>query len=277
MDLAAASTFFDEDPVSDGYTGTFLFYGQTASFDDSNSDGATNRRRVLSVGPTVVAPARRVIEMYGDRWIMGVGTPDGWMGEVVRQHFSMKRATDLVAVLTPGQALAAAAGTATYIHKHYFKESVNTQTNADLDTFWNVFIAPGEAAERGTILRFADGTLFRVRNEYLPVEGLRVLQSDQLEAGCLTTASFDTGTFDPITETRTAGTAVVAALQIEPSKFYNYRHLSDPHTSKGDLMVFVPTSLTPKSNAIFVMDGQRWRVVTVQAEMDAWAIHARLS
>lgn len=275
MDIAAASTFFDDDPVSDGYTGTLLFYGQSASFDDSSSDGATNRRRVLSVGPDVIMPARRVLSLYGDRWLVGTGTPDGFQGEKVRQHFTMKRATDLAAVLTPGEALAAAAGTSAYVHKHYFKESVHTQTNADIDTFWNVFIAPGESADRGTIIRLADDTLLRARNAYLPVEGLRVLQCDQLEDGCLTTATFDTGTFDPITETRTAGGATVAALQLEPAKFFRYRHLSDPQTVKGDLIVFVPTSLTPKAGGLFTMGSATWRVVTVQADLDVWAIHAR--
>lgn len=275
MDIADASVFFDDDPATDGYSGAALFSGQVASFDDSSSDGATNRRRVLSVGPNVVMPTRKVITLYGDRWLVGIGTPDGFQGQTVRYHYSMKRTTDLVAVLTPIQALAAAAGTPAYVHKNYYKEMGTAITNAELDTYWSVFIAPGEAADRGTFLRASNGLLYRARNEYLPVEGLRVLQCDQLEDAARTTATFNVGTIDPITEVRGGGTSIVNVIQVETSKFYRFRHGSDPQVAKGDIAVFVP--FAPKQNDTFVMGAVRWRVLTVQAELDAWVVHARLA
>lgn len=277
MDIADAATFFDDDPVYDAYTGLLLFYGQTASFDDSSSDGATNRRRVLSVAPDIVMPTRGGLKLYSDLWIVGTGTPDGFQGDPVRRHFSMKRVTNLAALLTPTEALAASVGTPVYIHKHYFKEVVNAGTSADVDNYWNVFIPPGEAASRGSFLRLEDDTLLRVRNDYLPVEGLRVLQSDQLDVGARTTAVFRTGTLNRATDTVSSGTSTVNAIVIEPSKFYRFEHMSEPAIQKGDMTVFVPTTITPRVDQQFAMSGKNWRVLYTVAENGCWALLARLA
>lgn len=298
MDIADASTFFDDEPVYDAYTGALLFYGQAAAYDDSTSDGATLRRRVLAVGPTVTIPERRAVKLYGDRWLVGTGTPEGFYGEVVRQNFSMKRATHLMALLTPGEALEGAAGTPAYVHKHYFKEVSNAITNSELDTYWNIFVSPGELISRGYFLRSSDARLYRVRTQYLPAEGLRVLQSDELEPDARTTATFKTGTYNPVLDETTGSSVVVNVIQMDTSKLYRYQHISDPQILKGDVTVVVPTALTPKPNDMFEMGGKQWRVLSVQPEMsvqfgarsgiddwfdyffedsrlDAWMIHAR--
>lgn len=277
MDLHDAATFFDEDPINDGYSGAFVGNAQTASFDDSSSDGATSRRRVLSTGPAFTIPTRRVVELYGDRWLIGQGTPDGWAGSTIRRHYTMKRATDLMALLTPAQALAAAAGVPAYCQKVYFKDTANALTDAEYDTFWNVFVVPAEPAAKGTILRDAAGRHYRVRNDYLPLEGLRVCQSDALEPNAFQVCTFNTGTYDPVTETQTAGTSAVNGLWIEPGKFYRYRHKSDQQVQPGDLNVLVPTSLSVLPGATFMMLGKKWVVLTVQPELDAQVLHTRLA
>jgi hypothetical protein len=232
---------------------------------------------VLSVGPDVVIPTRRAVQMYGDKWLVGIGTPEGFQGSVVRQYYAMKRVTDTMALLTPNQALTGAAGTSVAAHKFYFKDVVDGLTSAEVDTFWNIFVAPGEAAAKGSFFKDAGGRLYRVRNDYLPVEGLRVCQSDILEAGALLSATWSTGALNPITDTVSAGSTTVNALALETPKFYRFRFMSDPSLQKGDMAVFVPATITPKQGDVFTMGGKQWRALTVQAELDAWAVHARLA
>lgn len=275
MDLADAATFFDDDPVYDGYTGAFLFDAQVASFDDSQSDGATNRRRILSTGPAIVIPARSVVSIHGDRWLVGVSTPDGFQGDVVRKHQSMKRATDLMTLLTPGQLLTGVGGTAVYAHKYYFKDGADNLDSAEIDTFWNIFVSPGESAAKGSFFKDAENRLYRVRNDYLPVEGLRVCQSDTLDVGALQSVIWDTGAYDPINDTFGGSTTTVNGVAFDTPKFYRFRYVSDPALAKGDMAVFVPTTITPKIGEQFTMAGVKWRAMTVQAELDAWAVHAR--
>lgn len=275
MDLFDAASYFDRDPINDGYDGSYLFDGQVSSFDDSSSDGATNRRRVLSTGPSVTIPARRVIELYGDRWIVGTGTPDGFEGEVIRQHFNTKRATDLLALLTPGQALAAAAGTSVYAQKMYFKDVINALTDSEYDAQWNIFVAPGEAADKGSFFRDAAGRLYRVRNSYLPTEGLRVCQSDSLELDALQVCTFSTGAFDPVTETRSAGTTAVNGIKVEHERFYRFRHVSDAKLQAGDVMLFLPSTLALSQGLRFTMQAANWQVLAFQPELDAQVAHVR--
>lgn len=275
MDLHDASLYFDQDQLYDGYSGEALFACQTASYDDSSSDGATVRRRVMSFGPGLSLPARRVVTLYGERWLCGDPVTDGFQGEAIRQSTVMKRANVTMAILTPSQALSGAAGTSVYAQKVYFKDIANALTDAEYDTFWNVFVAPGEPAVKGSFLRDGDGILYRVRNTYVPTEGLRICQSDELDAGSRLTAIFDSGTYNPVTETRVAGTTAVNAIVVEMSKFFRFRHKSEQDSQAGDRMVVIPTSYTPKVGDRFTMNSEKWQVLSFQAELDAQALHVR--
>jgi hypothetical protein len=267
-ELHAVAVLFDQDPVYDGYSGSLLFHAQTASFDDSSSDGATARRRVLSIGPDVALPARRVISLYNERWVVGNGTPDGFLGAVIRQHYTMKKVTDLFSLLTPAQMLAAAAGTQAYGQRIYLKDIVNSLTDSQYDTQWNLFVAPSEPAGKGTFVRDSNGKLFHVRNDYLPVEGLRILQSDTIDQG-LVSVSFETGSYNPVTEVRAGGTTVANCLPMEIPKFYRFRALSDTPTQAGDMTLFVPTAVALAQGMEFTMAAEKWRVVNFQPEADA--------
>lgn len=277
MDIADAATYFDQDPVADGYTLNYLFDAQTASFDDSSGDGATNRRRILSLAPGLALPTRRVIEMYGDLWLVGTGTPDGFYGEVIRQQYTMKRVTDAFTLYTPGAALAQVGGLAVYGHRHYFRDVTDNVSEAKLDTFWNIFLAPGEPAGPGSILKDARGGLYRVRNDYLPVEGLRVCQSDTLDAGSRVTVALDTGVYDPVTDSFSSGSSAVPGILLNLPQAYHFRHMTDGRELPGDRILFLPGSSQPTTGGTLSIAGVKWRVVTVQPELDAKAVHMRLA
>ena len=205
MELHQAALYFDRDPFYDGYTTAFLFKGQTASFDDSSADGATIRRRVLSLAPGLSIPFRRVVSLYDEKWIIGQGTPDGFDGREIRQNFVMKKATDLFSIVTPTELLANAIGVQAYGQKLYYKDTVNNLTDSEYDTQWNIFLAPTEPAQQGMFLRGEDGRVYRIRNDYVPAEGLRVNQSDVLDRDSFPVAIFNTGVYNPVTEVTSAG------------------------------------------------------------------------
>lgn len=277
MDIRNTARHFDRDPISDGYTGAFLFKGQTASFNDASSDGATNRRRILSIAPNLVMPTRRVLSIYGDRWVVGTGTPDGFMGFPMRVQFTMKRVTDLMTLLTPQEALTGALGTAAYIQKQYYKDTVNPITDSEYDTHWHVFVAPGEPVGKGSFLKDAAGTCYRVRNAYLPLEGLRLCQTDQLEANASALVTLGAQTYDPVSDSFSGGTSLVNGIMVEPSKFYRLAHMSEATFQAGDLALFLPAAAAVKANTTLTMNGKSWRVLDVQPELDAQVAHVRLA
>lgn len=276
MDIHDVASAFDHDQLYDGYTGEELFVCQVASYDDSTSDGATIRRRVMTHAPEFDIPTRRVVQVYGERWLVGAVVVDGFLGDAIRKQYTMKRADAAMSILTPAQACAAATGTLAYAQRVYFKDVSNALSDSEYDTFWNVFLAPGEPAAKGSFLRDQDGVLYRVRGAYLPTEGLRVCQSDQLESDARLVAAFDSGTWNPVTETRAAGTTNVNAIWMELPKFFRFRHRSEGDVRAGDRALFIPTTYTPKVGDTFTMQSAKWQVRTFQAEGDALALHVRL-
>jgi hypothetical protein len=276
MELHDVARVFDNDALYDAYTGEYLFDGQLSSYDDSTSDGATIRRRILSFAPEYSLPDRRVVAIYGEHWLAGAHVDDGFQGTPIRRQATLKRADHQFNILTPSQACTAASGTLAYAQRLYFKDTANALTDAEYDAFWNIFFAPSEPIVKGTFLRDEGGTLYRVRNNYLPTEGLRVCQCDELDSNARLSVVFDSGTYNPVTETRSGGTTTVNGIWVELPKFFRFRHRSEQDTQAGDISVFIPTSYTPKVGDTFTMDGLKWQVLTFQAELDAWALHARL-
>jgi hypothetical protein len=220
-------------------------------------------------------PTRRVLSLYGDRWVVGTGTPDGFLGTPIRQHFVMKKATDLMALLTPGQALAQAPGLPVYLNKTYFKDTLDAATTSAYSSFWNIFVAPIEPAVPGTFFRDPAGIFYRVRNTYLPAEGLVVCQADALPLDTFATVTFNTGAYDPVSDSYTTGSSVSNSLAMEIPLFYRFLHQSDDAYQKGDMALFVQQNLTPKRNDKLVRNGVVWVVLQVQPELDTWALHVR--
>lgn len=274
MRLKAAATFFDDTPVYDGYTGAFLWKCQFSSFNDANAVGSTSTRRILSIAPGLALPARRVVKIFDDRWLVGDGNPDSWKGEQIRQSFNMKKATSLATVLTPAQACLAQAGTEAYCQQIYFKDSINSQNNADYDPFWNFFFAPGEAVGKGSFLR-AGGKVYRVRSAYLPLEDLRICQSDEVDAGPLT-AVFATGAYNSITDTVAAGSVTTSVLMMDFTKAYSYLTQASERQAAGDMNALVPASaLTPEVGKRVTISGVTWKILSKDVEGDCWLLHLR--
>lgn len=275
--MTDVARYFDREEAYDGYTGALLFYCQFSSFDDKSADGSTSRRRTLSVSDAVEIPARRCIELQTQRWLIGNGNDDSFLGKRMRQSFGMKRVTDLATIMTPAQACnPAGTGTAAYAQLEYFKDTVNSLNDSGYDTFWNTYFAPDEPVLSGSFLKIGTRML-RVRQRYTPVEGLLTAQSDELDADWSQSITFTSnGTYSPITDALTTISTAVNAVQTDLSKFYKWQTASDADTQAGDKVVFVPAaSITPLVGAVFTMASRSWRVLSVVAEADSWALHVR--
>lgn len=275
MEFSDGASFFDSDPVYDGVAGTYLFDGQVASFNDATSDGASNRRRTLSLAPDLVIPSHRIVMIHDERWLVGIATPDGFQGDVVRQNFNMKRVTNLFAVLTPQQAVQAATGTPVYVHRMYFKDTVNALTDSEYDTFWNVFMATEVVIVPGTFFRDEAGTLYRARKGYVPLEDLCVAQTDEIDAGARVTATLVGGTFDPVADSYSSSTSNVPAIKLDAGQFYRHRAVSDSLIQAGDFMFFFTANVTLAQGHTFAVGGVTWRVVSIQTEIDSKVAQAR--
>jgi hypothetical protein len=274
MKLKSAARYYDDTPVADGYTGDYLWRCQFSSFNDVNAVGSTSTRRILSIAPDLQLPARRVVKVFDDRWLVGDGNPDSWRGEVIRQSFNMKKATALAQMLTPAQACLSQAGTEAYTQAIYFKDTVNSLNNADYDPFWNYFFAPTEPVGKGSFIR--DGTrLLRVRSSYVPLEDLRICQSDEIDM-LPQAAVFGTGAYDPASDSFGAGTVATPVILFDTVKAYTNVTQATASVAKGDLSGLVAASaVTPAVGKTVDIAGTAWRILGSTADLDAWLLHLR--
>lgn len=274
MKLKSAARYFDDTPVYDGYTGAYLFNCQFSSFNDANVVGSTSTRRVLSVAPGLQLPSRRVLKIFDDCWLVGDGNPDSWKGEVIRQSFNMKKATALVGLLTPGQACLGVAGTQAYTQAIYFKDTTNTQSDGNYDTFWNYYLAPVEPVSRGTIIH--DGSRYlRARGAFLPLEDLRILQCDEIDQPP-TAAVFETGAYDPLTDSFTSAPVTTPIMVMDFQKAYRYQTPGASKEEPGDIAALAASSaVTPRVGSSLQIGGKPWRIVSLVADSDAWLLHLR--
>jgi hypothetical protein len=276
MRLKNAARMFDDTPVYDAYTGEKLFDCQFSSFNDVNAIGSTSTRRVLSIAPGLQVPERRAVRIFEDVWLIGDGNPDSWKGQVIRQSFNMRKATDIAYILTPGEACLEAPGTQVFVHKAYFKDTVNSFTEADYDPFWNVYVAPVEPTRQGGFLRI-DDQLYRTRSAYLPVENLRIAQCDEVDFGPVS-ATFQTGVYLPVNDRYDASEHHTAAILLDHTKAFRMLAASSEKHVPGDVSALVPQAATfqPEVGRTVVLDGREpWVVVAKAAEHDCWLLHLR--
>ncbi len=278
MNLRDVARYYDKDPVYDGYSGALLFMGHTKSHDDHASSGATSRRRTLVTIPGTSVPARGVVTLYGDRWLMSTSNVDTYQGSNIRRSYDLKKSTGLLTLYTPGAACLSTPSTTFYAHKEYFRDVSNPRSESDMDLMWNIFCPLSDAVVKGSFLEDAFG-LMRVRNIYRTVSGLAVAETDQFDAGARLAATFTSnGVHDMVTDTMTTISTATTVIQTDISKFYEFSTQDDAEVDPGDLAVFVAkTALTPKVGATFTMAGKPWRAVKVMEDLDAWVLQARLA
>lgn len=277
MKLKNAARYFDNDTVTDGYTGAVLFKAQFSSFDGASPDGSFNRRRTVSVAPGILPAARRVVIVQGTRWIMGELVTDTFKDQPIRQTSAAKEVTDLFALLTPAQAALKSPGTTLYGHKQYLKDTVNSVTDSNYDPQYEVFFAITESLKAGYFLKSANQYL-HIRSLQFANEGFWVAVSDELAmapaSDAEVTATF-AGAYNPITETAAAGITTTGVM-LDMYKLYNFNTEADPRNQAGDMSLIVAKSaVTPSDNQIITIGGVKWRNIKFTSYHDAWNVQIR--
>lgn len=283
MKLLAAAKYFDRDSVYDAYTGLLLFKGQFASYDGSQPDGSFSRRRTVSVAPNVVHPARSVVQVHGEKWIVGEFITDGFFDAPIRKTASAKQVTDLFTFLTPGQAAlgvttATPALVSAYGQERYLKDTVNTPTTSDYSPQYEITFGPNEVVPDEYFLR-SPNDLYHIRTTYRALEGFTVATADLIGATDYGENKYVTAVFgggiDPITELPAAGTTTTGIL-LYAYKLYFHATEADPKNNQGDKTLIVAKSaVTPVNGAPVTIDSEAYRIFGITSYHDSWNLRVR--
>ena len=280
MRFKNVAKFFDRDSCYDGYTGTFLFKAQLASYDGSQPDGTTQRRRTASLAPELVAsvPSHRVVLAHGDRWILGNFIQDGFYNQAVRSTAAAKYATGLYAVLTPAQAANNAAAPRSIYGSADSKREAKNPDGSDFRTVNVVNVAGTEADLLTKFLRI-DSTYYHVKSDTYDISGHLELVVDLVEwdyAASPTVTVAYTGAWNPVTETFAAG-ATFPALALPRTMLYREDVQDASKNLPGDTTLLVDKLAypNPAAGVKLTISGASWTVEGYVTYGDAWALHVR--
>lgn len=279
MRLSVAASYFDKTLCADTFNSGTTFYGQLDIFDDSKRDGATVARRVLSVDPAVVIPARRVITIAGEQWIIGTSQADSFNGASIRVKYILHRAHGAATVKSAAQVLGTAGSLATYASKLWVKDLKEVEVSSKLSGFFNIYLPTPDAIAASNVVSVL-GRLHLVRNFYLSAAGFNVAECDELPIDALTVGTYTPMTFSAANDDRTPGAGVALnVLRLRFQDLYQYLNDAEPKYVDGDLRVLIRKAdvATAKVNDQFTVGGEVYEVLSVANE-DAgacWGLHLR--
>lgn len=277
MDLAAASSYFDDVPLSDAYSGVLLGLGQIAPNDGAVRDGMVMARRTLSTAPDVIMPQRHAVTIEGTTFIAS-DTPDQdyFQGAVIRNVYTLHRSDGLAEVKPIAQELSGIVGNYAHAAVVWLKGTKEIDESSRLINYADIYFAKDNGALVGQLVKL-NGGLFLVREQYTTVSGFDVSVVDQLDTPSFETANYTSRVYDPLTDSHTSLINPIVALRLRWQTKFEYLSSGSTKYVSGDDVVIVLASAVPSPTTgdfITLSDGIR-RVESIQAEGDLWHLHVR--
>lgn len=274
MRLAKAASRFDNTVAGDAYDPAITFRCQLAPLDLYKIDGTAVKRRQMSAAPAVVMPARKVIDIDGQRYLVGDGSPDHWMGEVIRRNYVLQGADHLAELNTIQGVLTNGASSSAYASLDFNKYNTDERISSDYLPQYQLFFADSEAVEANTMVKIG-AAWYLVKESYRSVSGLRVALANELLGSVVETINFGARTYDPVTDTYTSAGASVKVIRVRWTEHFKYMSQGSTKYEAGDQQVFMPKTVTPKPSDILPLYDGVWHVQSVVDEGGFWGCHVR--
>lgn len=274
MKLRNAARRFDRLLCFDAYSPVTPFLGQFGLYDDAVRDGLTVERRILSVDPDVVVPARRVISAGGYTWILGDHAPDFFNEEAIRHKYIVHQATHLGTIKTIQQALSGAAGTSAYMAAAWIKGAKQIEINSMLYDSFTIYMSATETVDARHVIEYGS-RLYLVRDVYDALSGILAATSDELAEPALGTITLRGRTYSAVADSYTNSDASVQALRVRWQAHFDYLSQSSVDYERGDCQVMLPKTVTPTTKHQLLMSDGTWNVLSVIDEDTYWSVHAR--
>jgi hypothetical protein len=276
MDLAVASSFFDNDPLYDAYTGVYLYDGQFATYDGAQLDGSFIRRRTVSLAPELVLPARRVVTLYDEQWVLSDPIRDGFQGQVIRQTMSARKCHHLYSILNAAELLQApATPRQAYAFSRWTKNTAEAATS-ELEPYYEFSFALSETDLYGKFFKVGDN-IWHARMASEVAEGFMFVEADLLAGGEKPGGPVTVerpGVRDPITLTNSPSTQHPGLL-IERYQFFRRLDQAQPLNYAGDKTLIVEDIPEFEHQGEVVIAGETWTVLARQKLEGGYGLHIR--
>ena len=273
MRLYNAARMGDKVVATDAY-GTAQIMVQYDPLSYSKVDGTNVTKRMLSVAPSVVMPARGAVTIGDQTYLVGHGAPDYWNGEVIRTNYVIQGADGLANLCSIGEALAGTAPRTAYAALAFNKYMPEMNDNSKFPPQYQAFVAGVESAPADSLIEL-NGAYFLIKQSYLSTSGLRIALANIVDMPCFETVTFGSRVYDPITDEYTSTGSPVKVFRVKWSESFSYLSKASETCERGDIMVFMLKTHTPKPSDLLALSDGPWRVLAVADEGATWRCHVR--
>lgn len=275
MKLKNVAKFFDRTRARDAYDTTKSFRCQLEPFDYYKLDGAVVKRRVMSTAPDIQIPARRVIDIDGQRYLVGDPAEDHWEGKKIRRRYVLQGADHVAEVRSIPDVLSGAPGALAFASVEFNKYGTDERDNSDFHPQYHIYFSESESVPENSIIT-ASGRNYLVRNSHRTVSGLVDALSNEIGHTLVQTAELRSRTYVPTTDSYLETTPqTVACIVLRWQEHFRYLSAGSEDYQRGDLQVLAADSVSFRPSDVVSIAGVPWTVLSSIAEDGYTSLHVR--
>lgn len=277
MRLHKAACRFDDSVLYDAYTSTLIGKGQLDPTDIFKLDGASVRRRVISVAPDVGLPTRRAVRLGTNVYLIGEPSTDEWNGTPIRTKYVLHQTPSQATIKTMEEALSNAPGRTMYASREWNKDVPDLKESSAYFNDYHIFVSYTEPVSVYNLI-WIDNQWHICHAVHPSLSGFNDAVAHEIVGTGFETVSVASNTYNPLTDTdNTVTVNGVRVLRLRWQEQYKYLTLSQEDYERGDETVMVlksAWSAVKPSDKLALSDGQ-WRVLSVQDQGTVLALHTR--
>lgn len=262
MKLKNAAKAFDTTKAVDAYNVFSSFMCQVEPLDMYRTEGTRIKIRNMSTAPAVDVPTRRVIKLDAQAYLVSDASYDYWGKEKIRARYVIQGADYVVEIRTIPEVLAEVAGLQAYASIDFNKYGTDERDNADYHPQYHIFFGEKEAEVQENSIISTSTRSYLVKNSYTTTSGLVDALCNELDSPVIDSATFKDRTYSPVTDSYTESSSTVRCIRVRWQDHFKYLSQGSKDFERGDMVVFVPLSMTPNSGDTFTLVDGTWRVLT---------------
>ena len=273
MKLKNVSKFFDKTKAVDAYNSRYSFKCQVEPLDMYRTEGTRIKIRNMSTAPGVTIPARRVIKIDDQAYIVSDSSLDHWSGEAIRSRYVLQGADHVVEIRTISQVLEDVPGVQAYASIDFNKYSTDERDSSEYHPQYHIFLGEGTATEHA-IIHTTERT-YLVKSSYKTPSGLYDAICNELDDPVIDAATFKSRTYNPITDSFTDSSSTIRCIRLRWQDYFEYLTLGSEKFERGDIQVLVPLSVALGTADVVELSDGPWKALAVVDRSGFRAAHLR--
>ena len=273
MKLKNVSKFFDKTKAVDAYNSSYSFKCQVEPLDMYRTEGTRIKIRNMSTAPEVVIPARRVIKIDDQAYIVSDSSLDHWSGEAIRSRYVLQGADHVVEIRTVAQVLENVPGVQAFASIDFNKYGTDERDSSEYHPQYQIYFGK-ETVGEDVLIHTVDRN-YLVKNSYLTPAGIVDALANELDDPVVQVTVSTGRSYNPVTDSYTATTVSVRAVLVRWQEYFEYLTQGSTKYERGDAQLFVLPAVQAKAGDTVSIGGEDFRVLSHLDRSGYRSLHIR--